>query len=220
MLDIDGTARQRRDQVDLGLVEEVVVPAGEAGVRLLLNLENDVAREDARGLVTLAAELNLGAALDATVDVDVQDLAVDNRLLAKALLAAILVLDDLALAIAVWAHRLETLDHGTHLAHHRLHTVAVACCAFPDSALLAAAALALGADDGALKSQLGDLAAVDVLKRDVVDMVYRLGLGGAALLVHAAKHAAETTAEAAAAAEELGEEVLGRHAAAAASAAF
>jgi hypothetical protein len=220
VLDVDIAAGQGRDEVDLGVVEKVIVPASEAGVGFLLDLENDVASENVGGLVTLATELDLGTALNASVDMDVQDLAINHGLLAEALLATILVLDNLALAIAVWAHRLEALDHGTHLAHHCLHAVAVACCALPDSALLAAAALALGADDGTLKSQLGDLAAVDVLERDVVNVVDRLGLGRAALVVHAAEHTAEAAAEAAAAAEELRKEVLGRHAAAATSTAF
>jgi hypothetical protein len=219
VLDVDSAAGQCRDEVDFGVVEEVIIPASEAGVRLLLDLEDDVARKDAGGLVTLATELDLGTALNTAVDVDVEDLAIDHCLLAEALLAAVLVLDDLALAITVWAHCLEALDHGTHLAHHRLHAVAVACCAFPDSTFLAAAALALGADDGALKGQLGDLAAVDVLERDVVNVVDRLGFAGAALVVHATEHAAEAAAHAAAA-KELREEVLGRHATAATSAAF
>lgn len=142
---------------------------------------------------------------------DVEDLAVDNRLLAEALLAAILVLDNLALAIAVWAHRLEALNHGAHLAHHRLHTVAVTARALLDSALLAATALALGADDGPLEGKLGDLSTVDILKRDVVNVVDRPGLGRAARLVHAAEHATESATSKATTAKELGEEILGRH---------
>lgn len=219
MLDVDSAASQCRDQVDLGLVEEVVVSAGEPGMRLLLNLEDHVASEDAGCLVTLTTELNLGAALDTAIYVDVEDLAIDNCLLAEALLAAVLVLDKLTLTIAVRADGLKALDHGPHLAHHRLHAVAVAARAFSDSALLAAPALALGADDGALKGQLRDLAAVDVFEGDVVNVVNRLGLGRAALVVHAAKHASEAAAETAAA-KELSEEVLSRHTTAAASAPF
>ena len=151
MLNVDSTASQCRDEVDLCLVDEVVLPTGEAGVGLLLDLENDIASEDAGGLITLTTELNLGPAANTAVDVDVEDLAVDYCLLAETLLAAILVLDDLALAAAVRAYRLKALDHGAHLAHHCLHTVTITACAFPDSALLAATTLALGADDGALK---------------------------------------------------------------------
>ena len=217
MLDVDGATGQSRHEVDLGVVEEVVVAAGEAGVGLLFDLENDIACEDAGSLVTLATELDLGAALDTTVDVDVQHLAVDNRLLAHALLAAILVLHNLTLAVAVRAHRLEALDHRAHLPHHRLHTVAVAGRAGPDSALLAAAALALGANDRPLQGELGHLTAIDVLERDVVDVVDRLGLGGTALVMHAAEHASEAASQTAAA-EELGEEVFGRHARAGAGA--
>jgi hypothetical protein len=209
VLDVDGTASQGGDEVDLGVVEQVVVAAGEAGVGLLLDLENDVAGQDTGGLVTLAGEIDPCAALDATVDVDVEHLAINNRLLAAAVLAAVLIAHRLTLAVAVWAHRLEALDHGTHLAHHRLHTMAVARHALPDGALLTTATLALGADDGALERQLGDLAAVHILEGNLVDVVNGLGLGWAALGVHAAEHAAETAAHTA---EESAEEVLSRHA--------
>ena len=40
---------------------------------LLLNLKDDVTSLDARSLVTLTAELNLGAAANALVDVNVKD---------------------------------------------------------------------------------------------------------------------------------------------------
>jgi hypothetical protein len=222
VLDINSAASQCCDEVDLGVVEEVVLPAGEARVGFLLNLEHDIAGKYARRLVALPAELDLGAALNSPVDVDVEDLAVDNSLLAEALLATILILDGLTLAIAVWAYRLEALDHGAHLAHHCLHALAITALALLDSALLAAAAVALGADDGALERQLGDLAAVDILERDLVDVVDRLGLCRAALMAThaAAEHATEGAAEAAATTKELCEHVLGRHASAAASAAL
>lgn len=207
MLDVDGTTGQGGDKLDLSLVEEIVIAPCETGMGLLLDLKVDITSQDARALVSLASELDLGTALHTPVDVDVEDLPVHDGLLAVALLASVLVLDHLALAVAVRAHGLETLDHGTHLAHHGLCAMAVTTSALPHGSLLSTAALALGADDRPLQGQLGDLAAVDVLQRDLVGVVDRPGLGGSALRPAAAEHASE-----AATAEELGEKVLGGHA--------
>lgn len=216
MLNKDGTSSERSHEVDLAVVEKVVVLAGEAGVGLLLNFEDNVTGHDAGGLITLTTELDTSAALDTTVDVDVQYLSVDNRLLSVAPLAAILVLDKLALTVTVGASSLETLNHGTHLAHHRLHTVTITTRAALDGALLASTTLALGADDGALERKLGDLAAVDILQRDLVGVVDSARLGRAtARGAAAAEHASE--AAQAAATKELSKQVLGSHATAASS---
>jgi hypothetical protein len=182
-------------------------------VGLLLDFKYDVSCLDSGSLVTLALELHAGAAADALVDVDVEDFAVDNGLLAVALLAAILVLDDFTLAITVRADSLEALDHGAHLAHHGLHTMAVTAGALLDSTLLSTDAGALGADDGSLKSKLRNLAAIDILEGDLMGVVNGTGLRRTTVPTHAAKHASHA-AESTAAAEELGEEVLGGHAAA------
>lgn len=209
VLDVDGASSESSDQVDVALVKKIVVSASETSVWLLLNFENNIAGLYARRLVTLAAELDLGAATNTSVDMDVEDLAIDDGLLASALLAAILVLDLLTLAVTVGADSLETLNHGTHLAHHGLHTVAITSSASLDGALLTTKTLALGADDGALQSQLGDLAAVDVLQGDLVSVVNGAGLGRATVHTAAehASHASEATT-----AEELSEQVLGSHA--------
>jgi len=212
VLDVDGTTGKGSDELDVANIEQVVFPTSEAGVRLLLNLENNIASLDTRRLVTLTSELDLGAASNTLVDVDVEDLAVDGSLLSVALFASVLLLDNLTLSVAVRADSLESLDHRTHLAHHGLHAVAITARAALDSALLATKTLALGADDGPLKSELGDLAAVDILEGDLVSVVDGSGLGRAT--VHAAaasKHAAKTSSKAASA-EELGKQVLGGHA--------
>lgn len=210
VLNEDSTSSERRYQLDLEVVEKVVVFAGEARVGLLLDFENDISGLDSWSLVTLATEFNARTTLDTTVDVNVQDLSVDDSLLAVTVLAAIFVLDDLSLSVAVGASRLEPLDHGTHLAHHGLHTLAITAGTALDRALLSTTTLALGADDGALKCQLGDLPAVDVLERDLVGVVDRTGLGWASIAHAAAEHSSE--AAAAATAKELGEQVLGSHA--------
>ena len=125
MFDIEGAACQSGYEFDLGAVEQVIILAREARVGLLLNLEDDVASLYTRRLITLASELDLGTASNTAINVNVQNLAVDDRLLAAAALAAVLLLDNLALAVAVGADCLETLNHGSHLAHHGLHTVTV-----------------------------------------------------------------------------------------------
>ena len=216
VLNVDGTAGERSKKVDLGVVVEVVTLALEARVRLLLDLELHVTGLNARHLVTLASEVDLGAALHTLVDVNVEHLALDDGLLAGALLALVLLADLLTLTVAVGADGLESLDHGTHLAHHGLHTLALAALASLHSTLLTTAAITLGADDALLQGKLGNLAAVDVLERDLVNVVDGASLLGAGVATaeHAA-HAAESSASTAAA-EELCEQVLGSHASAAA----
>jgi hypothetical protein len=211
MLNENGTTSESSNEINLALVQKVIFSTGETSMGLLLNLKDDVTSLDARSLVTLTAELNLGAAANALVDVNVKDLAVDNCLLTTALLATVLLADDFTLTITVRADGLEALDHGAHLAHHGLHTVAVTACAALDGAVLTTKSVALGANDGALESQLGDLPTVDVLEGDLVSVVDGAGLGRAAV-VHTtaehATHAAETTT-----AEELSKQILSSHAA-------
>jgi hypothetical protein len=152
MLDEDGTSSQCGDEFNVGVVKEIVLLTSKAGVRLLLDLKDHVPSLDAGSLITLASKLDLGAASDTSIDMDVKDFPVHDGLLAIALLTSVLLLDDLALAVAVRANGLEALDHGAHLAHHCLHSMAIATRASSYGALLASAALALGADDGSLES--------------------------------------------------------------------
>lgn len=144
------------------MVEEIVALALESRVRLLLDLELHVTRLHARHLITLASEVDLRPALHALVNVHVQDLPLDDRLLAVALLALVLLPDALTLAVAIRTHGLESLDHGTHLAHHGLHTLAIAALACLHRTILASAPITLGANDALLQCELRDLAAVDV----------------------------------------------------------
>jgi hypothetical protein len=217
VLNVDGTTGKRGQQVDLGLVEQVVTLALETGVRLLLDLEDNITGHNTGHLVTLAAELDLVAVAHTLVDVNVQHLALHDGLLTVALLATVLVADDLALTVTVGADGLEALDHGTHLAHHGLHTATVAACALLDGALLTSAAITAGTDNGLLERQFRHLAAVNVLQVDLVHMVDGTGLLRASIAHATTEHAAEA---AAAAAEELREEVLGVHATSTAGAAL
>lgn len=208
MLDVNGATSESSYEINLAGVQQVIALAVEAGMLLLLDLENNIAGLNARCLVTLTTELDLGTALDALIDVDVKDFAVNNGLLTTALLAAILFPDNFTLSTAVGADCLETLDHGTHLAHHGLHTLTVTAGALLNSPILAADTLTLGADNGALEGKLGDLASVDVLEGDFVGVVNGASLGWSALATtEHASHAAEATA----ATEELRKQVLSSH---------
>lgn len=210
MLDVDGTTCKGSDQLNFASVEEIVLLSSKAVVRLLLNLKHNVAGLNAGSLVTFAAELDLGAASNTPVDMDVENLSVNRCLLAVALLAAILVLDDFSFTIAVWADSLEALDHGAHLAHHGLHTSTIAACALADGTVLSSEAVTLGADDGPLQGKLGNLASVDILEGDLVRVVNGTSLGRATVL-HTTEHASHATE--AATAKELSKQVFSGHAA-------
>lgn len=199
---------ERCQEVDLGMIEEVVVFALEAGMRLLFDLEDNITCFDAGQLVTLASEFDLCAALDASVDVHVQHFALDDGFLATALLASVAVADDLALALTVRADGLEALNHGAHLSHHGLHATAVTAGTLLNRAFLAADTVAFRADDRFLQRKLRDLAPIDIFQADFVDVGDRSSLLWAGVPHSAAEHAAETSTTA----KELREEVLGSHA--------
>ncbi len=173
-------------------------------MRLLLNLEDDVTRKSAGDLIALATELDFGTAADTLVDRHMEDLPLNSRFSAIALLAAVLVLDQLALAMALGAQRLEALNHRPHLPKHSLVAQTIASGTLPHRSFLATAALTLRAEDRLLQRQLGHFAPVHILKADLVNVVNRSGLLRTRILAHVAEHAAHT--------EELRKEVLGRHA--------
>lgn len=202
MFDVDSTTSKSSEKVDFGLVEKVVFLALEARVGLLLNLENDIARQSIRHLITLAAELNFVAIAHTLVNVDVEHLAFHNSLFRITLLATVLVSDRLTLTIAVRAYSLETLNHGTHLAHHGLHTATVAARTLLDSTFLATTTITPTADDGLLECQLRDFALVNVFEVHLVHVVDGTGLLGASFTHTTSEHSTK------AAAEELRENIL------------
>lgn len=207
VLNVDGATGQSGEKVDLCVVEEIVVLALEPWVRLLLDLEHHITGESTGDLVTLASELDLVAGLDSLVDVDVENLSLDDRLLAIAALAAVALADNLTLTIAVRADGLEALDHRSHLAHHRLHTGTTTASTLLDSTLLASTSITSWANNGFLQRQFGDLAPVDVFQADLVHVVDGPSLLGTLLTHAAAKH----SAEGASAAEELSKEIFCVH---------
>ena len=215
--DDEGSAGEGGQEVDLNLGVEVVALAAERLVGLLLDHNDDVAGLDAGALVRLAGKRDRLALLHALVDKDLEDLALVDDLLADARLAAVLGVDDLALAVAVAALLLDLLHHRPELAEDDLDALPVARVARLDGTLLAALALALAAQHVLLQRELGRLALVQVLERDL-DPVHEVLALLRALRSPAAAGPATAAEEAAAAAEELREEVLRVHAAHAAAA--
>lgn len=113
-------------EVDLGLAEEVITLALEPGVLLLLDNNDDISRLNSRSLIALSLETNLLTRLHSFVNVDLEHLALRDRLLAVALLALVLGVDDLSSGVAVVARLLDLLHHGTKLTEHDLDTLTAA----------------------------------------------------------------------------------------------
>lgn len=208
VLDEDLTTAESSEEVDLYFDKEVVLPALEARVGLLVDDNDNIAWNGVGCLIGLFLECDLLAILHSLVDADLEDLALLVDLLAVALLAAVLGVDDLTLTLALGAGLLHLLNHGAELAEDDLDTLTIASATCLDSTFLATATLALFAENVLLEGKLGDLADVELLER-YLDTVYKiLALAGAA-----GTSASTTEESTASATEELREEILGVHAA-------
>lgn len=147
MLYENGSSGQCSDQVNFCVIEQIVVLALKSSMWLLLNLKDDISWFNTRSLVALAPKLDLVPSPNTSVDVDMQDLSLDGCLLSVTCLAPILLSDYFTLSVAVWADSLEALNHGTHLAHHGLHAVAIASRTLLDGTFLSTSSIAFGAND-------------------------------------------------------------------------
>lgn len=95
-------------------------------MRLLLQHNDHIPGNDTGGLVSLAGKGDPLPVLHALVNVHLKDLALALGLLAFALLAAILLLDGLALTVAILADLLNLLHHaGTNLPQTNGDTLAI-----------------------------------------------------------------------------------------------
>lgn len=177
-------------------------------MRFLLDLELDISWKYTRHLVAFSPEINLVATFDASVDVDVQDFSFNNGLLALAALASISISNGFAFSLTIRTDCLKTLDHRAHLSQHSLDAGTIAAHAFLDSALLASPAIAGRAQHRLLQSKFRDLALVDILERDFVNVVDCPSLLRTSFSHATAEHAAESTSTT----KELCEEILCCHA--------
>ncbi len=94
------------------LHEQIGTLAFENWMLLGVKDDDDVARREAGGLVALALECNPLLILHTLVNVDFENLALWQHLLAVASLASVLLLDLLACAIALGALALHLLHHA------------------------------------------------------------------------------------------------------------
>lgn len=171
MLNIQLPTRQRSQKVDISLIEKIIPLTLEPSMWLLLDLKDNITRLQPRYLITFTTELNLMTTLNTTIDGHLQDLPLDNGLLATALLAPVAVLDHLTFAIAIIAHGLEALYHWSHLPHHHTCTRALARTARLDSTFLTTTSIAARTDDALLQSELRGLAAIDILQRNLMNVM-------------------------------------------------
>jgi hypothetical protein len=146
MLNVNDSTSQSRYEFDFGMVEQVVIFPLEARMRLLLYLENNISGKLSRLLITLSTQLDFVAVPHTTINVDVENLPLDYRLLALALLATITLADDLSLSVTIRADLLESLNHRSHLSNHSLHACTITAGTLFNGTFLAAATFTLGAD--------------------------------------------------------------------------
>lgn len=171
---------------------------------LLDDLNDDIARAGARGLIALAMESDGLAALHALVDMNLQHLLLTQSLASVAGLALVLVVDHLTGTRALVACTLQLLDHGTHLAQGDTNATTRATITSPYRTLFAALAIALGANDVSCKRKLGRLSLVKVFERDV-DAMYEVFRSSWARWTTTATATTTTEETTSTPAEELGE---------------
>lgn len=216
VLDGELTAGKSGQQVDLDGSMQIVALANKFLVGLLVNDKHDITRNDIGALVTLTSKSNLLLVDHTLVNVDLEDLALLQGLLAVTGLASVLGVNNVTLTVTVVTNGLVSLDHGAHLSRHESHTLTLTGSTGLDSALLAALTVTLGTQHCSCQGQLGNFTLVQVSEgglESVHDIAGALGARGLA----AAKHAAHT-AHAAHASKEVRKDVIGvaAHAASAA----
>lgn len=142
-------------------------------MRLLLDDDHDVSRLYTRRLIALSIKRDSLTVLHPAVDMNLEELLLGYRLASRTVLALILPVDDLSQSRTVLARHLHLLDHRAHLSELDAYAPAVTGRALLDGAFFTAAAVALGAEDVAGESELGGLALVQILERDV-DAVHQI----------------------------------------------
>lgn len=170
MFNGDLTTSKSGKQVNLRVIEQIVFLALEPGVRLRFDNKDNVARNDVRTLITFALKYDFGAILYTLIDMNVEHLALGNDLLSVTVLASVLLTNLLAFSVTVGADSLESLNHWAHLSHHGLHASTIAAGTFLNSSLLSSATVTLRADDILLECELRNLALIDILETDLVDV--------------------------------------------------
>ena len=113
-------------QGNSGIVPKVITMAMEASMWLLLNLKLHVTICMTSHLISLALQINFVSVGYTSGDVHLKYLTLNLGFLTFAAPTSVLVSDHLAFSLAIWTHRLESLYHRSHLAHHGLHALTIA----------------------------------------------------------------------------------------------
>jgi hypothetical protein len=162
--DLDLATGKSSDQVNLGIVEQIIAVTLGAVVLLLLQDNDNITGDGTGGLITLAVEDDLSAIPHTTIDMNLKDLADGHDLASVTVLALVLGVDNLSLTTAVTARLLDLLHHRSHLTEHDTETLTVTGCAGLASTLLSTLTLTLFTENILLESELGSLALVEILE--------------------------------------------------------
>ena len=150
------------------------------GVSLLLQNDNNVSRGDARELVSLLVKHNALTLTGSLLDVDFEDLGISNDLLSVALGALVLVINHLALSVAVAASLLHLVDSKADLTASNLDTLTTAANTLfgTSSVLLATTTRASDAEDLLVDLDFAGGTVVHLLEGDSELVLEILALGG------------------------------------------
>jgi hypothetical protein len=162
-------------------------------MRLLLDLEFDISGYQTGFLVTFPRKRYLMPIRDALVNWHLDFFPIWHDLGCSTDAAFILVSYDLSGTVAVGALGLETLDHGSHLTHHRLSPGTLTARASLHSTRLTSTTLAGRTNDCSLHTELRDFAVIYILERYLVGMVDWVCFSGLLPATSATEHAAQTT---------------------------
>lgn len=158
------TTSQSSEEVNLGVVEQIVTLPLESRVRLLLNNDNNITRNGTRLLVGFASKLDLLTTLHTLVDVNLKHLPFLIGLLAATGLTSVLGVHHLTSTLTLGTGLLDLLHHRAKLTEHDLDTSTLTAGTGLNSALLATSAITGLTDNRLGKSELLDLALVEVFK--------------------------------------------------------
>lgn len=166
MLNGKVTTGQSSEKVNLGIVEQIVTLPLESRVRLLFDNDDNITRDSTRLLVGLASKLDLLTTLHTLVDVNFKHLSFLGGLLAATGLTSVLGVHHLTSTLTLGTGLLDLLHHRAKLTEHDLDTSTLTAGTGLNSTLLATSAITGLADNRLGKSELLDLAFVEVFERN------------------------------------------------------
>lgn len=166
MLNGKVTTGQSSEKVNLGIVEQIVTLPLESRVRLLFDNDDNITRDSTRLLVGFASKLDLLTTLHTLIDVNFKHLSFLGGLLAATGLTSVLGVHHLTSTLTLGTGLLDLLHHRAKLTEHDLDTSTLTAGTGLNSTLLATSAITGLADNRLGKSELLDLAFVEVFERN------------------------------------------------------